>query len=71
MGDAGHEHPALTPSKTPISTSGGAKSDAPDAPKPVLEPDLTKIVKAWPQLPDHIKAAIKALVQTHIKEQKQ
>ncbi len=31
---------------------------------------LEQIIKAWPTLPEHIKAAIKALTQTHIKEQK-
>jgi len=28
--------------------------------------DLRLIVEHWPELPEHIKAAIKALVQTHI-----
>jgi hypothetical protein len=31
-----------------------------------LSPDLTEIVVVWPELPEHIKAAIKALVQTSI-----
>ncbi len=29
-------------------------------------PDLTEIVAVWPELPEHIRAAIKALVQTSI-----
>jgi hypothetical protein len=33
-------------------------------------PDLRLIVEAWPELPEHIKAAIKALLETHIKGDK-
>ena len=29
------------------------------------DPDLKLILQRWPELPDHIKAAIKALVGTH------
>jgi hypothetical protein len=32
------------------------------------DPDFLQMIEAWPQLPGHIKAAIKALVQTHTKE---
>lgn len=31
----------------------------------ISDPDLAKIVKIWPVLPEHIKTAIKALVQAH------
>ena len=64
-GPVGHEHPPLTGAKTAISGSGGAKSDAPDAPKHPKDGDLAAIIKAWPDLPEHIKQAIIALVQTH------
>ena len=33
-------------------------------------PDLTALVEAWPVLPEHIRQAIKALVQTHKAETK-
>jgi F0F1-type ATP synthase beta subunit len=30
-------------------------------------PDLADLVRAWPELPEHIKTAIKALIQTNHK----
>ena len=35
-----------------------------------LPSDLAEIVAVWPELPEHIQAAIKALVGTHRKETK-
>ena len=70
MGTVGLEHPPLEHSKTAISTSGGAKSGAPDASNTLQDPDLLLVVKRWPNLPEHIKAAIEALVQTHNPENK-
>ena len=32
--------------------------------------ELDEIVQVWPELPEHIKAAIKALIQTHNKGEK-
>jgi hypothetical protein len=51
----------LTPQLTPKSPKQG-QIDTQNLP-----PDLAEIVAVWPQLPEHIKAAIKALVQIHIK----
>ena len=61
----GIEQSALAGSKTPISEKGGAKCGAVESKN---DPDLQLIIDHWPTLPEHIKAAIKALVGTHIKE---
>jgi hypothetical protein len=66
----GVELSGMKPSKNPIPTKDGAKSGAHNAPKPIKDPELVKIVESWPRLPEHIKAAIKALVKTNKSETK-
>ena len=51
----------LTPQLTPKSQKQRNIDITP------LPPDIAEIVAVWPELPEHIKAAIKALVQTHLK----
>ena len=70
MGRVGHEHPPLTVSKTAISGKCGAKSDAHDAPNTIQDPDLAAVVKAWPDLPEQTRRAIKALIEKHNKEKR-
>jgi len=58
-------------SKTPLTPQLTSKSQIQgeiDTQK--LPGDLAEIVTAWPELPVHIKAAIKALIQTYEAETK-
>ncbi len=68
MGDTGLEHPGLTPPKTPILGEPCAKSGALDNQSLPSDPDLHRLNQAWPDLPEHIKIAIKALTQSFIKD---
>jgi len=52
----------LTPKLTP------AFKKQPKIDTSELSPDLVEIITLWPELPEHIKAAIKALIQSHNKE---
>ena len=54
----------LTPQLTPNSQKQGKINTC------NLTADLAEIVAIWLKLPEHIKAAIKALVQTHKREKK-
>jgi hypothetical protein len=49
---------ALTPQSTPESLN------TPETDIPGLPSDLAEIVAVWPRLPEHIRAAIMALVRT-------
>jgi hypothetical protein len=41
------------------------ESGTDSAKTPKISPELEQIITAWPELPEDIKQAIKALVQTH------
>ena len=72
----GSELSPLTPPKTPISESERTREDTVDVEKPpagpveprpeqpIQDPDLAKVVKAWPELPEHVRQAILALVRS-------
>jgi hypothetical protein len=55
MGRVGFEHPPETPSRTAISTSGDAKSDAL---KDENDSNLAWLTKAWPTLPESTRKQI-------------
>jgi hypothetical protein len=77
---AGESQPTEDKALTPTGKSGD-KSENPNLVSGLffgsgfhaseVPTDLAKVIAAWPQLPEHIKAAIKALVQTHKVEQQQ
>ena len=66
LGDEGIEHPPLALSKTPISETASAKSGAPKAENTPPDPDLAKIVQAWPELPEGIRSAVLAIVRNAV-----
>ena len=48
------------------ANQGGAESGAVDTEKAPIDPDLARLIDAWPTLPKVIKAGIVALVNTAI-----
>jgi hypothetical protein len=64
---SGVEHTPNSTGKHALRDQSGAKSGAPIAETQPIDPDLTALVAAWPKLPDHIRAAIRALVGTTVR----
>jgi hypothetical protein len=63
MGGTRLEQTALALSKTPIATQSGTESGTPNDQNTPLDPDLALIQDRWPNLPEHIKAAVLATVR--------
>ncbi len=63
MGDTGLEQSPFTLSKTPISGTGGTESGTLDSAGLAHDTDLHALIKVWSALPEHIKLAIKSLVE--------
>lgn len=56
------EHPPQNTGKTLISETGGAKSGALSANSDPIDPDLQRLIEAWPTLPAALKAGIVAMI---------
>lgn len=61
-GCSGAEHPEKVPGKPHIRPTGGAESGALAA--LALDPELARVVAAWPTLPEPIRRAVLALVSS-------
>jgi hypothetical protein len=60
----GIEPPANSLENTTLSTAGGAKCGALATNSSPIDLDLAAIIRAWPDLPEAIRAAVRALVET-------
>jgi hypothetical protein len=70
VSDEGTEHPPLALSETVISENPRTDSGTPNPQNTSLDPDLALIQERWPNLPEHIRQAVLALVRsTSDKEQ--
>jgi len=64
MGPEGLEQSGLTASQTSISENTRTESGTVDDETSENDPDLARLTKAWPDLPKHLKQAIRAIVQS-------
>ena len=58
MGDTGLEHPAKTPGKTGDFEPSGAESGAVADRIDPIDPDLQRVIEAWPSLTEQVRAGI-------------
>jgi len=67
LGDEGNRTPIDSASKTPISQNPPEKrteSGTVESENTPSDPDLALIQDRWPKLPEHIRAAVLALVRS-------
>ena len=62
----GPEHTPLAAPKTPIPENQRTESGIPNGENTPPDPDLAKIVAAWPQLPEAVRSMVLAIVQNAI-----
>lgn len=62
MAGAGFEQPSESTGKSTIGETGGAESGAVGAPITASDPDLARIVAAWPALDAATKEAILKMI---------
>ena len=63
----GVEHLQQSPGKGGFPEVGGAECGAQRAPEGQFEPDLQRLIDAWPTLPDPRRAGIVAMVDAATK----
>jgi alpha-acetolactate decarboxylase len=76
QGESKHKEQNIsqTPENTTLNASGNISGNSQRVQNTVhftqKYPDLQQVIEAWPNLPEHIKAAIKALIQPNTMEKK-
>jgi hypothetical protein len=63
MTPTGFDLPPDSPGKTAVLPQGGAKSGADSGRSATIDPDLQRVIKAWPGLAEPVRRAVLALVE--------
>ena len=66
MGDTGLEYPSNPSGESNIPETGGAESGALGSEFDSVDPVLAEVVKAWPSLPETVRAGIVAMVRAAV-----